>query len=208
MPDKVSEILLNLNAVILRTKPPFRWVSGILSPIYTDNRLLMSYPKEREFIVNSFIKLIKANKIKVDGFAGTATAGIPWAAWIAQKMKKPMIFVRSESKDHGKENKTEGVIEPGKTYVVIEDLISTGGSSLNTINAVREKGGIVEHCVAIFTYELEKSKNNFEGVNVKLSTLTNFTKLIKTAVQKKFIGRDQLAHIMDWKKNPEGWVEL
>ena len=208
MPDKVSEILLNLNAVILRTKPPFRWVSGILSPIYTDNRLLMSYPKEREFIVNSFIKLIKANKIKVDGFAGTATAGIPWAAWIAQKMKKPMIFVRSESKDHGKENKTEGVIEQGKTYVVVEDLISTGGSSLNTINAVREKRGIVEHCIAIFTYELEKSKSNFDSVNVKLNTLTNFTNLIKTAVQKKFIGRDQLAHIMDWKKNPEGWVEL
>ena len=206
--DKVSEILLNLNAVILRTKPPFRWASGILSPIYTDNRLLMSYPKEREFIVNSFIKLIKANKIKVDGFAGTATAGIPWAAWIAQKMKKPMIFVRSESKDHGKENKTEGVIESGKTYVVVEDLISTGGSSLNTINAVREKGGVVEHCVAIFTYELEKSKASFDSVNVKLNTLTNFTNLIKTAVQKKFIGRDQLAHIMDWKKNPEGWVEL
>ena len=206
--DKVSEILLNLNAVILRTKPPFRWASGILSPIYTDNRLLMSYPKEREFIVNSFIKLIKANKIKVDGFAGTATAGIPWAAWIAQKIKKPMIFVRSESKDHGKENKTEGVIESGKTYVVVEDLISTGGSSLNTINAVREKGGIVEHCIAIFTYELEKSKINFDSVNVKLNTLTNFTNLIKTAVQKKFIGRDQLAHIMDWKKNPEGWVEL
>jgi len=208
MPDKVSEILLNLNAVILRTKPPFRWASGILSPIYTDNRLLMSYPKEREFIVNSFIKLIKANKIKVDGFAGTATAGIPWAAWIAQKMKKPMIFVRSESKDHGKENKTEGVIESGKTYVVVEDLISTGGSSLNTINAVREKGGIVEHCIAIFTYELEKSKINFDSVNVKLNTLTNFTNLIKTAVQKKFIGRDQLTHIMDWKKNPEGWIEL
>ncbi|MEK6891748.1 MAG: orotate phosphoribosyltransferase [Nanoarchaeota archaeon] len=208
MPDKVSEILLNLNAVILRTKPPFRWVSGILSPIYTDNRLLMSYPKEREFIVNSFIKLIKANKIKVDGFAGTATAGIPWAAWIAQKMKKPMIFVRSELKDHGKENKTEGIIEQGKTYVVVEDLISTGGSSLNTTNAVREKGGIVEHCIAIFTYELEKSKSNFDSVNVKLNTLTNFTNLIKTAVQKKFIGRDQLAHIMDWKKNPEGWVEL
>ena len=208
MPDKVSEILLNLNAVILRTKPPFRWASGILSPIYTDNRLLMSYPKEREFIVNSFIKLIKANKIKVDGFAGTATAGIPWAAWIAQKIKKPMIFVRSESKDHGKENKTEGVIESGKTYVVVEDLISTGGSSLNTINAVREKGGIVEHCIAIFTYELEKSKINFDSVNVKLNTLTNFTNLIKTAVQKKFIGRDQLTHIMDWKKNPEGWIEL
>jgi len=208
MPDKVSEILLNLNAVMLRTKPPFRWASGILSPIYTDNRLLMGYPKEREFIVNSFIKLIKANKIKVDGFAGTAIAGIPWAAWIAQKMKKPMIFVRSESKDHGKENKIEGVIEQGKTYVVVEDLISTGGSSLNTLNAVREKGGIVEHCIAIFTYELEKSKSNFESANVKLRTLTGFTNLIRIAVQKKYIERNQLAHIMDWKKNPEGWVAI
>ncbi len=208
MPDKVSEILLNLNAVMLRTKPPFRWASGILSPIYTDNRLLMGYPKEREFIVNSFIKLIKANKIKVDGFAGTAIAGIPWAAWIAQKMKKPMICVRSESKDHGKENKIEGVIEQGKTYVVVEDLISTGGSSLNTLNAVREKGGIVEHCIAIFTYELEKSKSNFESANVKLRTLTGFTNLIRIAVQKKYIERNQLAHIMDWKKNPEGWVAI
>ena len=206
--DKISEILLKVNAVILRTKPPFRWASGILSPIYTDNRLLMSYPKERDLIVNSFIKLLKSNKIKADGFAGTATAGIPWAAWIAQKMNKPMVFVRSESKDHGKENKVEGVVESGKNYIVVEDLISTGGSSLNTINAVREKGGVVENCIAIFTYELEKSKTNFESVNVKLSTLTNFTNLIKTAVQKKYIERNQLAHIMDWKKNPEGWVAV
>ena len=208
MPDKISEILLKINAVVLRTKPPFRWASGILSPIYTDNRLLMSYPKERDFIVNSFIKLIKANKIKVDGFAGTATAGIPWAAWLAQKMNKPMVFVRSEAKEHGKENKVEGVIESGKRYIVVEDLISTGGSSLNTINAVREKGGIVEDCIAIFTYEMEKSKNNFESVNVKLNTLTNFANLIKTAVQKKYIERNQLSHIMDWKKNPEGWVAI
>ena len=108
MHDKVAEILLDLNAVMLRTKPPFRWASGILSPIYTDNRILMSYPKERDFVVNSFIKLIKQNKIKFDGFAGTATAGIPWAAWLAQKFKKPMVYVRSEAKDHGKENLVEG----------------------------------------------------------------------------------------------------
>jgi len=208
MPDKVSEILLRINAVVLRTKPPFRWASGILSPIYTDNRLLMSYTKERDFIVNSFIKMIRKEKIKCDGFAGTATAGIPWASWLAQKMNKPMVFVRSESKDHGKENKVEGVIESGKNYVVVEDLISTGGSSLNTINAVREKGGIVGSCIAIFTYELEKSKSNFESANVKLHALTNFTNLIKTAVAKKYIERGQLAHIMDWKKNPEGWVAV
>ncbi len=208
MPDKIAEILLNLNAVMLRTKPPFRWASGILSPIYTDNRLLMSYPKEREFIVNSFVKMIEKEKIKADGFAGTAIAGIPWAAWIAQKMNKPMIFVRSESKDHGKENMVEGKLEEGKKYIVVEDLISTGTSSLNTINVIRAKNGIVDNCIAIFTYELEKSKINFESANVKLNTLTNFTNLVKTSLQKKYISKEQLNHILDWKKHPEGWVEV
>ena len=208
MPDKISEILLSLNAVMLRTKPPFRWASGILSPIYTDNRILMSHPREREFIVNSFIKLIRKNKIKFDGFAGTATAGIPWAAWLSQKLKKPMVYVRSETKDHGKENLVEGKIEENKSYIVVEDLVSTGSSSTNTINAVREKGGIVECCIAIFTYELEKSKQNFEGANVKLLALTDFTSFAKTALKKKYISKEQLAHIMDWKKHPEGWVAI
>ncbi|MDP3765194.1 MAG: orotate phosphoribosyltransferase [Nanoarchaeota archaeon] len=208
MADKIAEILLNLNAVMLRTRPPFRWASGILSPIYTDNRILMSYPKERAFIVDSFIKLIKKNKIRFDGFAATATAGIPWGAWLAQKLKKPMIYVRNETKDHGRENLVEGKLEEGKTYIVVEDLISTGSSSMNTINAVREKGGIVEYCIAIFTYELEKSKENFETANVKLLMLTNFTSFVKTALKKKYISKEQLAHIMDWKKHPEGWVAV
>ncbi len=204
--DKVAEILLSLNAVMLRTKPPFRWASGILSPIYTDNRLLMSYPRDRDFIVNSFIKMLKKEKIKFDGFAGTATAGIPWAAWLSQKLKKPMVYVRSETKDHGKENLIEGKIEESKSYIVVEDLISTGSSSINTINALKEKGAVVEHCIAIFTYELEKAKNNFQNVNVQLHTLTNFTSLIKMAVQKKYIEKSQLNHILDWKKHPEGWI--
>ena len=208
MPDKIAEILLNLNAVMLRTKPPFRWASGILSPIYTDNRLLMSYPKERDFIVNSFIKMVKNEKINVDGFAGTAIAGIPWAAWIAQKMNKPMVYVRSESKDHGKENMVEGKLEEGKRYIVVEDLISTGTSSLTTINAIRAKNGIVDNCIAIFTYELEKSKINFESANVKLLTLTNFTNLVKESLKKRYISKEQLGHILDWKKNPEGWVAV
>ena len=208
MADKVAEILLKVNAVVLRTKPPFRWASGILSPIYTDNRILMSYPRERDFIVNSLIKLIRKNKIKFDGFAATATAGIPWASWLSQKLKKPMVYVRSESKDHGKENQVEGKIEEGKTYIVVEDLVSTGSSSINTINAVREKNGVVEYCIAIFTYELEKSKNNFEGANVKLLTLTDFTSFAKTALKNKYITKVQLNHIMDWKKHPEGWVAV
>src|SRR3989344_617812 len=208
MQDKIAETLLDLKAVMLRTKPPFRWASGILSPIYTDNRFLMSYPKQRELIVNSLIKLIKSSKIKPDGFAATATAGIPWGAWLSQKLNKPMVYVRSEAKEHGKENQIEGVVEPGKSYIVVEDLISTGGSSLSTINAVRDKGGIVEHCIAIFTYELEKSQNNFANANVKLATLTNFTNLVKEALKKKYISKEQLNHIMDWKKHPEGWVAV
>jgi len=208
MQDKISEILLKLNAVMLRTKPPFRWASGILSPIYTDNRILMSYPKQRNIIVNSLIKLIKQNKIQFDGFAATATAGIPWAAWLSQKLEKPMVYVRSESKDHGRENLVEGKIEESKIYIVVEDLVSTGSSSLNTINAVREKGGIVECCIAIFTYELEKAKNNFESANVKLITLTDFTSFVKTALKNKYISKEQLNHIMDWKKHPEGWVAV
>lgn len=208
MADKIAEMLLKVNAVMLRTKPPFRWVSGILAPIYTDNRILMSYVREREFIVNSFIKLIRKNKVDFDGFAGTATAGIPWAAWLSQKLKKPMVYVRSEAKDHGKENLVEGRVQEGKKYIVVEDLVSTGSSSLNTINAVREKNGVVESCIAIFTYELEKSKNGFESANVKLLALTDFTSFVKTALKKKYISKEQLTHIMDWKKNPEGWVAV
>src|SRR3989338_5501025 len=132
--DKIPEILLKLKAVSLRTSPPYKWASGILAPIYTDNRILISYPKERDFIVDSFLKLLSKDKIRFDGFAGTATAGIPWASFLAQKTKKPMVYARSGSKGHGKENLVEGVVEKGKRYVVVEDLISTGGSSVNTIN--------------------------------------------------------------------------
>lgn len=208
MEDKAAEILLKLNAVMLRTKPPFRWASGIISPIYTDNRLLMSYPNERTVIINSLVKLIRKNKLQCDGFAATATAGIPWGAWLSQKLAKPMAYVRSESKDHGKENLVEGRIEEGKKYIVVEDLISTGGSSVNTINAVRGKGGTVEGCIAIFTYELEKAQNNFQEANVGLFTLTNFTSLVKTALKRNYINKEQLSHIMDWKKHPEGWVAV
>ncbi len=205
MKDKISEILLNVKAVALKTEPPFKWASGILSPIYTDNRILMSCPKERAIIINSFLEKIKKEKLDFYGFAGTATAGIPWAAWIAQKLKRPMVYVRSSEKDHGKGNLIEGIAEKGKKYVVVEDLISTGGSSINTINAIRQSGGVVEHCISIFTYELEKSKNNFKEANVKLLALTNFTNLVNLAKEKNYITTEQLDSIMAWKKEPESW---
>jgi orotate phosphoribosyltransferase len=201
----VAEILLKLNAVSLRTNPPFTWASGITSPIYTDNRLLISFPNERETIVDAFVEMFGNEIGDVFGFAGTATAGIPWASFLAQKLFKPMVFVRSSAKDHGKENLIEGKIESGKNYVVVEDLISTGGSSINAINAVRNAGGIVEHCIAIFSYELPKAKENFENANCKLHTLTNFTSLIETAMEMKYISPNEKEIILKWKENPAEW---
>jgi|SRR3989338_3259444 len=203
--QKIPEILLKLKAVSLRTNPPYKWASGILAPIYTDNRILISYQKERDFIVDSFLRLLNKNKIKFDGFAGTATAGIPWASFLAQKTKKPMVYVRSGLKEHGKENLVEGIVEKEKRYVVVEDLISTGGSPVNTITAVRQQGGVVENCIAIFTYQLGKSKANFENAKCRLHTLTDFTVLIEAASKKKYINSPQKSTIMKWKENPERW---
>ncbi len=207
MSAEIAEILLRRNAVILKTNPPFRWSSGLRAPIYTDNRVLMSYPKERSAVIDSFISLIEKNKISVDGFAGTATAGIPWAAWLAQKLDTPMVYVRKESKGYGRDNQIEGVIEKGKKYVVVEDLISTGGSSVTTIAAVRNAGGVVEHCIAIFTYELSEAHKNFSDAKTAVHTLTDFTALVKTAAQKKYISAQQTKMIDEWKENPKLWSE-
>ena len=199
----IAEILLKLNAVTLRTNPPYVWASGITSPIYTDNRLLISFPNERGKIVDAFSEMIENETENVFGFAGTATAGIPWASFLVQKFHKPMLFVRSSAKDHGKENLIEGKIEAGKNYVVVEDLISTGGSSINAINAVRNSGGIVEHCIAIFSYELLKAKTNFENAHCKLHSLTNFSSLIETAIALKYISENEKELILSWKENLE-----
>lgn len=206
MADKIAEILLRLNAVIIRPENPFKFVSGMLSPVYTDHRLLMSYPKERDFVVKSLIKLLKKKNIQFDAIAATATAGISWGAWISQKLNKPMVYVRGESKDHGRENLVEGIIEQNKKYLVVEDMVSTGKSSVNTINAVRQKSGIVEDCIAIFTYDFQKAKENFGSQNVKLHTLTNFASLAKSAVKNNYISKEQLAKIKEWNASPETWT--
>ncbi|MBM4165688.1 MAG: orotate phosphoribosyltransferase [Ignavibacteria bacterium] len=201
----IAELLLMLNVVSLRINSPFTWASGIKSPIYTDNRLLISFPNERKTIVDAFIEMLENEIGDVFGFAGTATAGIPWASFLAQKLFKPMCFVRSSAKDHGKENLIEGKIETEKKYIVVEDLISTGGSSINAINAVRNAGGIVEHCIAIFSYGLPKAKANFANANCKLHTLTNFSSLIETAVTMKYISETEKEIILKWRENPESW---
>ncbi|MDP6642365.1 MAG: orotate phosphoribosyltransferase [Candidatus Nanoarchaeia archaeon] len=157
--ERVAEILLNTKAVTLRPSNPYEFVSGILSPIYCDNRLLMSHVKEREEVSHLFVELIQGHE--TDILAGTESAGIPWAAWVSNEIEKPIIYVRKKTKDHGKENLIEGLLTEGQKVAVIEDLISTGGSSMNAVNAVRQAGGNVDLCYAIFTYEFDKSKRLF-----------------------------------------------
>ena len=205
MKQKVAEILLNVKAVTLNPDNPYRFASGILSPIYCDNRLLMSYPKERKKIVNFFIKIIKKNKLKFDVIGGIATSGICWSSWIAEKLKKPMIYIRGKTKEHGKENLIEGKLEKGQKVLVIEDLISTGGSSLRAVNAVREQGGVVEDCVAIFTYEMEKAVNGFKDANCNLFTLSDFTALIEGAIKENYIKEEDKKKVLEWNKNPGEW---
>ncbi len=202
---EVAKILLEIKAVTLRPSEPFKWVSGIYAPIYCDNRLIISYPEKRLAVVNSFLDVIKQNNLEFDVVAGTATAGISWAAWIAKELGKPMIYVRNKSKDHGKENQVEGKLEEGQKVLVVEDLISTGGSSFGAVEAIREARGIANDCIAIFTYEMEKSIKKFEEGKCNLFTLSNFSTLIKTAVENNFINEKEMQPALDWSKDPSGW---
>src|SRR3972149_6737659 len=149
MKKEIAKILLELKAVELRPSNPFKWASGILSPIYCDNRLVISNPDKRKIVVDYFVDVIEDNCLDVDVVGGTATAGIPWAAWIAERINKRMIYVRAKAKDHGQENMIEGNFKPGMKVLIIEDLISTGSSLVSAIEAVREAGGIVNEAVAI-----------------------------------------------------------
>ena len=203
--EEIAKILLKIKAVTLRANPPYKWVSGILAPIYTDNRLLISYPEEREKIVDGFAKAIKSNTIKVDVVAGIATSGVPWSAWVAEKLKLPMVYIRKRSKEHGKENLIEGKLDRGRNVAIIEDLVSTGGSSISGVEAVREHGCKVDCCLAIFTYEMEAARKNFEKAKVKLVTLTNFSTLVNVAVKQSYLNEEDRANVLEWVKNPEQW---
>jgi orotate phosphoribosyltransferase len=205
MEREVAEILLRKDAVTLRPDKPFKYASGILSPIYCDNRILMSYVKERTKLVNFFLELIRNNNLDIDVVAGTESAGIPWASWIAARLNKPMIFVRKKQKDHGKENRVEGYMLPGRNVVVIEDLVSTGGSSLAAVEAVRHAKGYVLACLSIFTYELSAAKKSFRAKKCKLLSLTNLTTLVKVAVEKGYINDDEKKMVLEWRKAPEKW---
>lgn len=200
----VAKILLSIGAVSLNTKKPFRYSSGILSPVYTDCRLIMSYPKERRIIINLFSKSISSYDF-FDVIAGTATAGIPHAAWIAEKLSLPMIYARNRPKDHGKGNLIEGVLKKNQKVAVIEDLISTSQSSIATVNAIRDVGAIANAIFAITTYNLPESKKAAVENKIKLMSLTNLSDLSFIALENKHITHRENNIILQWAKDPASW---
>lgn len=204
---QIAKDLLEIKAVFLSPEDPFTWASGIKSPIYCDNRMTMSYPKIRREIAKGLAEKIKAQFPEVEVIAGTATAGIPHAAWIAEILDLPMVYIRSKAKDHGKGNQIEGRITEGQKMVVIEDLISTGGSVLEACSAAKREGADVLGVAAIFTYELPKGLENFEAAGIPLITLTNYTTLLESALEENYIKAADLELLANWKKDPVNWLK-
>ena len=196
---KLAKELLAIQAVALRPNDYFTWTSGIKSPIYCDNRITMSYPSIRREIAAGMVEVIKEKYPAVEVIAGTATAGIPHAAWVSELLDLPMIYVRDSAKKHGKTNQIEGRVLEGQKVVIIEDLISTGLSSLKVAKSLREAGAEVLGVVAIFSYELKKAQAAFEEAGVEYITLTNYPVLLEEAVSIDYIHQDDVEKLLEWR---------
>lgn len=199
MTQNIAQSLLEIKAVTLSPEDPYTWSSGIKSPIYCDNRVTLAYPEIRENIYKGLIQLIKEHAQDVEIISGTATAGIPHAAFVADQLKLPMSYVRSKSKGHGKGNQIEGALSKGKKVVVIEDLISTGGSSINAVEALIEDGAEVLGVFAIFTYGINKAEEAFKEINVPFYTLSNYDELISVAEKEGYIENKDIKTLKAWK---------
>ncbi|MEI3610957.1 orotate phosphoribosyltransferase [Pseudogracilibacillus sp. SO30301A] len=197
--NEIARDLLRIKAVQIKTEGYFTWTSGIKSPIYCDNRLTMSYPEIRKKITKAFLQKLEELNIQPDVIAGCATAGIPHAAWLASELNIPMIYVRSKPKGHGKGNQIEGNVEKGQKIVVIEDLISTGGSSIETANVLRNQGFEVLAVLAIFTYGLPISDKRFEEEDLVVSTITSFDNLLEVLVADKEITEADKEKLLTWR---------
>lgn len=209
MKYEIAQSLLEIGAVSLKPEDPYTWSSGMKSPIYCDNRLTLSYPRVRKQLAKGLQDIIEKDFPEVEVVAGTATAGIPHAAWVSDLMNLPMSYVRSNAKGHGKGNQIEGKVEPGQKVVVIEDLISTGGSAISAAEALREAGADVLGVVAIFTYELEKGKQKFLDANLKAVALSDYSALVEMAVKLDKIKEADMVRLTKWRKNPqdESWMK-
>ncbi len=203
----VAGLLLQIKAIKLNVQQPFTWASGIKSPIYCDNRITLSFPLIRTYIKEHFVAAIKRNFGHPDLIVGVATGGIAQGALVAQDLGLPFAYVRPDKKGHGLTNQIEGVVEQGQSAIIIEDLVSTGGSSLNAVKVLREAGVNVLGMCAIFTYGLEVAKESFEKAHCQLVTLTDFEFLLEKAVAQQYISAAEMEALMEWRKNPQDWKQ-
>jgi orotate phosphoribosyltransferase len=203
---KTAEVLLQINAIKLNPKKPFTWASGWKSPIYCDNRLVLSFPTVRDYIKKEIAKNIEIEFGKPDVIAGVATGAIGIGALVAEYLGLPFVYVRPEAKKHGRQNQIEGYIEKGQNVVVVEDLISTGRSSLVAVDALKAVEVNVKGMVAIFTYGFDVSKENFKTNNVNLFTLSNYESLLEQALDTNFIDQNELDVLSKWNSNPSEWT--
>ena len=204
---KTAELLLQIHAIKLQPNKPFTWASGWKSPIYCDNRIVLSYPPIRNYIRETMAKHIEKQYGKPDVIAGVATGAIAIGILVAQELGVPFIYVRPEPKKHGRKNQIEGHLESGQNVVVIEDLISTGASSLNAVAALKEAGAVVKGMVAIFTYGFDIATENFKDKNIDLVTLSNYDNLLEQALESSYISEKELSTLHEWKREPSTWKQ-
>jgi orotate phosphoribosyltransferase len=202
---KTAELLLQINAIKLNPKNPFTWASGWKSPIYCDNRVTLSFPPIRNYIREEFSKNIEKQYGKPDVIAGVATGAIGIGMLVAEYMGLPFVYVRPEAKKHGRQNQIEGFLQKGQSVVVVEDLISTGGSSLLAVEALKAEGATVKGMVAIFTYGFDISVQNFKKANIELHTLSNYDNLLELAVAKNYISAEEQHTLQEWRVSPSTW---
>ncbi len=201
----VAEKLLQINAIKLSIETPFTWASGWKSPIYCDNRKILSFPYMRDFIKSEMCNLIFQSYKDAEMLAGVATAGIAWGAMVADQLKLPFIYVRPKPKEHGLGNQIEGFYETGKKVVIIEDLISTGKSSLQVAEVLKNAGLQIEGMVSIFNYGFKEAKDSFKNANIYLRALTDYDSLITLAIEKSYVSESDQNTLLNWRANPAGW---
>jgi orotate phosphoribosyltransferase len=203
--QQTAELLLQINAIKLNSKNPFTWASGWKSPIYCDNRIILSFPAVRNYIRDEFAKQIEEKFGKPDVIAGVATGAIGIGILVAEAMGLPFVYVRPEPKKHGRQNQVEGFLQKGQNVVVVEDLISTGGSSLLAVEALRNEGANIKGMASIFTYGFPVSKERFEAANLDVYTLSNYENLLEKAVDKQYVSENELETLSAWNANPAEW---
>jgi len=203
--EKTAELLLQINAIKLNPRNPFTWASGWNSPIYCDNRITLSFPAVRNYIRDEFSKNIEKQFGKPDVIAGVATGAIGIGILVAESLGLPFVYVRPEPKKHGRLNQVEGYLQKGQNVIVVEDLISTGNSSLLAVEALKEAGANVKGMAAIFSYGFEVASDNFKNANVDLYTLSNYENLLPLAVAKRYITEEEEITLQEWRKSPSTW---